>query len=105
MAEDKKLEDYLRENEPEGFRPSPCYVPENDSMTFFFRNNESFARRIDGLLTIYLSLDTEDLVGFEIKGVRHILSSVDEFGIQFSGGKVKTLVTMLAVQAEVSHRR
>ena len=71
----EKLEDYLRENEPEGFRPFPCYVPENDSLTFFFRNHESFARRIDSLLTIYLSLDTEDLVGFEIKGVRHILSA------------------------------
>lgn len=45
MVTDNKLEDYLLENDPEGFRRVTFYVSENDSLTFFFRNDVSFALR------------------------------------------------------------
>ena len=55
------------------FRPHPYYSPDGDFLTFFLSDGDSIAKRVDELLTVYLSPQTNDLVGAKIKGVTHIL--------------------------------
>ena len=50
---------------------------------------ESYARRVDELLTLFLSLKTDDLVGFQVKGVRKNLRRLGDFGLAIKHGKVR----------------
>ena len=61
---------YLEKARPEGFEPRPYYGHEEDCLTFYFDKAESYARRVDELLTLFLSLKTNELVGCQVKGVR-----------------------------------
>jgi hypothetical protein len=67
------LNDFLRNVEPEGFRPVPYYSPEADALTWFVRDRDHYAQRIDETLTVYLDMETDEPVGWKIKGVRRLL--------------------------------
>jgi hypothetical protein len=77
MAEN--LTEYMRELEKS--EPPPFVVPqvrygeEADSLLFYFRNDESYARRLDDLVTVFLSLAGDELVGCQVKGLRRKLKS------------------------------
>ena len=85
----KDLMKYLETKKPRGFLRRPYYGQEEDSLTFYFDNAESYARRVDQLLTVFLSLKTDELVGFQVKGVRENLKRLGEFGIAIKHGKVR----------------
>jgi hypothetical protein len=85
----KDLMQYLERKKPRGFSPRPYYGADEDALTFYFDNAESYARRVDDLLTLFLSLKADDLVGFQIKGVRRKLKKLGDFGIRISHGKVR----------------
>ena len=65
MAED--LMSYLDGREATGFEPRPFYSPDGDFLTFYFREDDHYAERVDELLTVYLSMDTQELVE-DLKG-------------------------------------
>jgi len=79
MAND--LMNYLAGKDVGQFMPRPHYSREGDFLTFFFRDDEAIAERIDELLTVYLSAQTRELVGAKIKGVQRILSTLGSFGV------------------------
>jgi len=87
MAEE--LMKYLERAKPKGFRPRPYYGPEEDSLTFYFDNTESYGKRVDELLTLFLSVKSDELVGCQIKGVRKKLKRLGDFGISIKHGKVR----------------
>ena len=87
MAQD--LIEYLKTHPAQGFRPVPHYFPEGDFVTYYFRNDPSYAQRVDDLLTVFLAFDTKELVGCKIKGVRHILQTAGDFGIGLDAGTVQ----------------
>lgn len=87
MAAD--LMKYLEKTRPKGFAPRPYYGAEEDCLTFYFDNAESFARRVDDLLTLYLSVKTNELVGCQVKGVRKNLKRLGDFGISVKHTKVR----------------
>jgi hypothetical protein len=71
MAE--SLTEFMQEllaTPPEGFEPGCFYSPEEDSLTCYFRNAESYGRRLDEFLTLFLSFDGDEVVGCQVKGVR-----------------------------------
>ena len=80
---------YLEKARPRGFKPRPYYGQEEDSLTFYFDNAESFARRVDDVLTLFLSLKGNRLVGCQVKGVRKNLKRLGDFGITIKHGKVR----------------
>jgi hypothetical protein len=80
MAEEL-LMDYLSDKKAEVFRPHPHYYRDSDSLAFFLKDGDVVARRVDELLTVYVSAETEELVGAKIKGVRQILSTLGNFGV------------------------
>jgi hypothetical protein len=87
MAAD--LMEYLKTHPPLGFRPVPHYFPQGDFVTYYFRNEPSYAERVDDLLTVYLTFDTKELVGCKIKGVKHILQTAGDLGVSLDDGLVR----------------
>jgi hypothetical protein len=84
-----KLTEYLQEHPCKGFRPVPFYSEMGDFVTYHARGERCYERRIDDLLTVYLSMETKELVGCKIKGVKHLLQTAGEPFVSLNGGKVK----------------
>jgi hypothetical protein len=91
-----KLIDYLNEHEPLGFEAGPCYVPESDTLIVFTSETESYAKRIDEYLTIYLAIGTDEPVGFEIKGLRRHVENARKLNVGGSAGSIHWVVKALA---------
>ncbi len=85
----KDLMTYLETTNPSGFEPRPYYGSEEDSLTFYFNNAESYGKRVDELLTLFLSVKNDELVGCQVKGVRKNLERLGHFGIAIKHGKVR----------------
>jgi hypothetical protein len=82
------LDEYLETHSPKGFRPVPHYFAQGDFVTYYFRNDPCYAERVDDLLTVFLSMDSKELVGCKIKGVKHILQTAGDFGVSLDSGAV-----------------
>jgi hypothetical protein len=80
------LKEYLRENPPGEFRSVPHYFPSGDYLTYFLTNERCHAKRLDGVVTVYLGSESGRLVGCKVKGVRHILKTAGAFGVGLDGG-------------------
>ena len=78
---EQTLNEYLESHTPQGFKPVPHYFPVGDYVTYYFRNERCYEERVDDLLTVYLSMATNKLVGCKIKGVKHILETAGEFSV------------------------
>ncbi len=85
----KDLMKYLEAAKPRGFQPRPYYGPEEDCLTFYFSKAESYGKRVDELLTLFLAAKTNELVGCQVKGVRMNLKRLGHFGISVNHGKVR----------------
>jgi hypothetical protein len=105
MAAD--LMKHLEKTEPAGFEPRPYYGHDEDCLTFYFDNAESYARRVDELLTLFLSLKNNELVGCQVKGVRKNLKRLGQFGISIKHGKIRLdlVFHLLAFLAEKPAQR
>lgn len=67
---EKNLNEFLENNRAKGFRKVLHYFPNGDFVSFYFRPDRCYAERVDDRLTVYLSMDTKELVGCKIKGVK-----------------------------------
>lgn len=75
------LNEFLKENKPEGFRSAPYYSPEADTLTFFLKDRDHYAERVDDLLTVFLDSETDELVGCKIKGVARLFNLIGKFHV------------------------
>jgi hypothetical protein len=87
MAQD--LKEYLAGKKCAGFDPVPHYFPTGDYVTYYFRNDRCFEQRLDDIVTVYLAMDTKELVGCKIKGVKHVLRMAGDFGVTLDDGDVR----------------
>ena len=78
------------------FKPCAYYGEDEDAVIFYFRNEADYAKRVNKWLTLYLAMDTKELVGCQIKGVRHVLDNLGTFGIEVEHGRVKVSVVFFA---------
>ena len=90
------LADYIKGKRPAAFEARPLYVAEGDCLTFYFKDDDAYAERIDELLTVYRSAGTRELVGCQVKGVRYILKNLGTFGVEIRDGKVDLRVLFMA---------
>lgn len=79
------LSEYLLVNRPGGFRAVPQYFPSGDYLTYFVRDARHYAKRLDDVVTVYLEMGTNGLVGCKVKGVKHILRKAGRFGVRVDG--------------------
>jgi len=88
---------YILEHPPaETFQPCAYYGYEEDALMFYFRNDPDYARRINSRVTVYLSMDDNELVGCQIKGVGRVLREIGSFDITITHGKIKLQFVLLA---------
>jgi hypothetical protein len=80
------LIEYLKAHKPTAFRPEPHYSEDGDCASFYFQDKDSYADRVDNFLTIFRSTDTDEMIGFEIKGVSQIMRDLGEFGVTVQDG-------------------
>src|SRR5262245_36009793 len=85
----KDLTKYLETAKSVGFQPRPYYGADEDCLTFYFDNAESYGKRVDELLTVFLSVKNDELVGCQVKGIRQNLKRLGNFGIAIKHGKVR----------------
>jgi hypothetical protein len=60
-----------------GFKPHPFYSKEGDYLTYFFQNVDSYSKRIDDTLTVFLSMGNDNFAGFKLKGIQRLLKAVE----------------------------
>jgi hypothetical protein len=58
----------------------PYYEPAADSVFYFFRDEAANAVRVDGLVTLYRSIETGALVGIQIKRIKRLVKELARFG-------------------------
>jgi hypothetical protein len=96
MDESEALIEYVRTHSAAGeFKPCAFYGDEEDALVFYFRNDPDYAKRINRRVTLYLSMETNELVGCQIKEVRSVLEDIGAFDIKIKHGKVKLSLILL----------
>lgn len=77
----------------EQFVPTAVYDPDGDCIEFLAKPDPFYAERVDDLVTVYYSQETNEVVGSLIKGVRRfcesILQTMPGFRIEIRDGKVR----------------
>ena len=63
---------------PEHFEPFAFHNTDGDCIEFFVSQDDYFSERIDDYLTLYLDMDTEQIVGFVIKNIKRILDRLSK---------------------------
>jgi hypothetical protein len=78
------------------FRPWAYYGQEEDALMVYFRKDADYAKRINARVTVYLSMDDNELVDCQIKGVRRVLDELGELDLTIKHGKIKLQIVLLA---------
>lgn len=72
------------------FRPYVELCDEADVLTFYFKPDADYSQRLTDHVTLYLSLESNELVGCRIKGIKEIIEDlpnyfhVDHEGVRLS---------------------
>jgi hypothetical protein len=65
-----QLIEYLKTRQPAEFQPMPQYSEHGDWLSLYFKDEDSYGERVDNFLTVFRSMLNDELIGFEMKGVR-----------------------------------
>lgn len=89
------------------FESRPRYSPDGDFLTLFLRDVEYYAKPVDRVLTVYCSVQDEEFVGCKIEGVRKLLGTLDEFGLNSEDAEVDLNVLLMAgvIQSPAKHEQ
>ena len=91
------LENYLRENAPSGeFSPCARYDEDSDALTLYLSNEPDYRQRLNSRVTIYRSMETDELVGCRIKGVLAVLEDLGWFDVSICDGKNTLTILFVA---------
>lgn len=92
MAETVDLIAALRDHHPTGvFTPYAYYGAEEDALTVYISDKPDYARRLGERVTVFFARDNDELVGCQIKSVRHVLEDIGthDMAIKDGDGKVR----------------
>jgi hypothetical protein len=77
----------------EQFEPTAIYDPDGDCIEFLAKPDSFYAERVDDLLTVYYSQETNEVVGSLIKGVSSFWKKISEtmpgIKIEIRDGRVR----------------
>lgn len=77
----------------EQFRPTATYDPDGDCIEFLAKPDPFYAERIDDLVTVYYSQETDEVIGSLIKGVTkfcdEVVQKMPGFKIEVRDGRIK----------------
>ncbi|MCH7727693.1 MAG: hypothetical protein IH991_14605 [Planctomycetes bacterium] len=76
----------------EQFKPTATYDPDGDCIEFLAKPDPFYAERIDDLVTVYYSQETDEVIGSLIKGAskfcNEMLKRMPGFRIEIQAGRV-----------------
>lgn len=94
LPNDKFAEQVLglaKDSDP--FTPVADYDPDGDCIEFLMTNADFYAERIDDLVTVYYDLQSREIMGSLIKGVRDFVATILDknpgFAIEIHDGRVR----------------
>lgn len=85
----KELGEFLSAVEMGDFKPQPYYEDRTDCLVLYLRDCPSYSKRLNKMLTLFLSNDDNSLVGVEVKGVNRLLQLNKAFGVAVIDKEVK----------------
>jgi len=96
MADDNLVSRVLSEyGTSERFEPFALYNREGDCIEFYFDNDPSYAKRLDGSVTVFVSEDTGEIVGGMVKGVHtSLLDRFPGFRMFIDSGSAKIAILL-----------
>jgi hypothetical protein len=98
---------YLETAVHKGFVASPRYFSFGDYLTYFVKQDRCYSRRVNELLTVYISVDDGSLVGCKVKGVRCVLKRINEMHVLVSDKRLTIgmfFFSVAAITKELSSR-
>ena len=84
-----------------GYVPSAIYYADADTVEYVQKDGPCIHRRIDGILTLTLDLQTRELIGFRIKGFRNFFINHLKPKYKLLDGDFIPLVSVLERAVEV----
>lgn len=82
------------------YTPTATYDPDGDCIEFLAKPDSFYAERIDDLVTVYYSQETDEVIGSLIKGVssfcRELACKLPGFKIEIRDGKIQLQHIFLA---------
>jgi hypothetical protein len=99
--EEHFLKDFV--SGPSGIAPKPWFNPDGDCIIYQTSDEPFVAERIDEVLTLYRSIESDAVIGYQIKGVRAILHLFDFDSLTVTSaqnGKEVSLVAILLAAYE-----
>jgi hypothetical protein len=81
-------------DKPGDFRPEPYYDAEADTLFFYARDVQSFAKRLNPILTLFLSAEDESLVGCKLKGVQRILECLKRLDLKIHDDEIDLTILL-----------
>ena len=98
----QNLTEYLRGRKAKRFVARPLYFQDGDFVSYFLKDERCYARRVDRLLTLYVSMQSDELVGCKIKGVRRLLKKLGDFGVMIEDGDGAVLGLLFLAAASLT---
>lgn len=96
MVTKSELMQFLRDTPPAKKFVPYCYLnKEADTLTVYFEGDADYSKRLCDHVTVYISLETGEVVGCRIKGISGLLEDLPNY-IQVQHGKVALSVIFLA---------
>lgn len=96
MVKESELTQLLRENPPARKFVPYCYLSkEADTLTVYFEGDADYSKRLNDHVTLYLSLETREIVGCRIKGISGLLEDLPNY-VRVKHGSVRLSVIFLA---------
>jgi hypothetical protein len=95
MENERELMEFLKENPPTRKFVPYCFLNEEaDALTVYFEGDADYSERLNDHVTLYLSLETKEIVGCRIKGIKEILEDLPNY-IKVNRGSVQLSLLFL----------
>jgi hypothetical protein len=103
MVTESELMRFLKDNPPANKFVPYCHMSEQaDTLTVYFEGDADYSKRLNDHITLYLSLENNEIVGCRIKGVSGILQDLPNY-IRVSHQGVELSVIFLAFRGGAEH--
>lgn len=79
------------------FKPYAYYGYEEDALTVYIKGDADYACRLNSRVTVYRSLEDNDVVGCQIKSIRHVLDEIGYFDVAIRGNDGRVKLALLFV--------
>ena len=90
MPNDEFADEVLKlAGKAEDFQPQAVYDPDGDCIEFLVKADPFYAKRLDDLVTVYHSQETDELVGCLIKSVTSFCRKHPQLRIVVQDGRLK----------------